>query len=710
MNNAKKFSESARPKSLEMSRRVKDISGDELLLRSANKEMKAGYTVVLQALEIANAALQTVANLDEIVKAFSDKEVEYLQAVYANDFYREVQAILNRLLARGVVFSPGMIGKQRYYGSVNVLDPETSPLPRKQSRRQRVMSLVRATVEELGRAVLIGDVLDYAKRIPAYVDIQPVFITRSLLSLVETKQIKCVGTIRGDEKGAKLYLPSELDPALYWPKEPLTWLGLVEKVFNKLWEQRKSEAIANGRKPRAISTGEVRARLAAMPTPHPNLNNPKLVVNALLQLSRTSETVIRKIEREGKKNVLWVPIGALDDDIDVGDAYASDVERVGEALCRAVQRLGRPVNLREVRDEIDNDPYLQPSGTSSIASILSDAAKETIDWKHKARRPRIMRRVLRAGRVDGDSYYYHDERSLPQAQNCLRLRQIESSWELAYAEENLRTLSTCSLVTVAAGRAMMVVAQTKAFLDELGCLFEDGRLDVVTREEAETLHATISATAKDAEQILSSHSKDLDLQTDVALTIPGWTAEELLPIIKPFYPRAQNVETPNELVRLLDKDIRRFPNPNFESRFSKNPSSAAEYLYDRTDALLFIAKQWGRFECRLQANFAWNELRWLRDPRFVFPALESKDFNRRLAAISCLAFLWSDEGNALLKRIAVDSPDYGIRTSALWAYAFANGEQGREFAMERFRDDPDSSVRAFAEQIIQPNESSLWSM
>jgi hypothetical protein len=257
---------------------------------------------------------------------------------------------------------------------------------------------------------------------------------------------------------------------------------------------------------------------------------------------------------------------------------------------------------------------------------------------------------------------------------------------------------------------MMIIAQTKAFLDELGCLFEDGRLDVVTREEAEALRATISGIAEDAEQILSSHPKDLDLPSHVALTIPGWTAEELLQVIKPFYPRAQKIETPNDLVRLLDRDIRRFPNPNFQYRFSNNPSSAAEYLYDRTDALLFIAKQWGRFECRLQANFAWNELHWLRDPRFVFPALESKDFNRRLAAISCLAFLWSDEGNTLLKRIAVDSPDYGIRTSALWAYVFASGEVGREFAKERFKDDPDASVRAFAEQIIQPNELSLWLM
>ncbi len=710
MDKAKKTSDTTRTNASHTSRQAKGIAVRASTSAPIQGELKAEHAVVLQALEIANLALQRVVSLEEIIKALSAAEVEALESAYDNSLIQSLPLILRKLTARDIVFSPGRIGKQRYYGSTNVLNPEYSKLPEIKSRRQRVLSLVRDTVQKLERAVRIGDVIDHAQGISAYADIIPVFITRSLLSLVETGEIKCVGTIRGDAKGTRLYLPSELDPSLYWPKEPLSWIGLVEKVFNQIWEERKAEAEAVGRKPRPISTGEVRARMAAMPDPHPRLNNPQYMINAMLQLAKTDDAVIRKIEREGERILLWVPVGVSDDEIEIRDGYAKNSERVAEALRRTVERLGRPVNTREVQEEINNDPFLRPSGTSRIASILADAAKETVDWNHKERRPRVTRHVLRAGRVDGVAYYYHDTKTLPKAQNYVRLRQIESSWESASVEENLLTLPSCSLASVAVGRAMLVAAQTKAFLDELGRLFEDGKLDVFTRSEAETLQNTIRRINDDAEKALSSYTNDYGLPAEVDLAIPGWTAEELLPVIKPFYTRAQKIETPNVLVRLLHGDIRRFPNPNFESRFSKIPASAVEYLYDRTDALLFIARQWGGYECRLQANFARNELRQLRDPRFVFPALDSEDFNRRLAAVSCLAFLWSDEGNTLLKRIAITDRDYGIRMSALWAYAFANGEAGHEFVMSRSRDDPEARVRDFAKQIVQPDELSVWSM
>jgi hypothetical protein len=40
-----------------------------------------------------------------------------------------ISSILGMLTKRGLVFSPGRIGKHRYYGSTDVLDPEKSPLP-----------------------------------------------------------------------------------------------------------------------------------------------------------------------------------------------------------------------------------------------------------------------------------------------------------------------------------------------------------------------------------------------------------------------------------------------------------------------------------------------------------------------------------------------------------------------------------------------------
>lgn len=188
----------------------------------------------------------------------------------------------------------------------------------------------------------------------------------------------------------------------------------------------------------------------------------------------------------------------------------------------------------------------------------------------------------------------------------------------------------------------------------------------------------------------------------------GWTAEELLRVLRPLYPRASEIETPHELVRLLHGDIRRIPNPAFGSRFLPDPLQAAEFLFDRTDALLYIAKQWGGLECCLQANLACHELGLLRDPRFIFPALESQSVDERLTTLACCAFLWSDEGNDRLKQAAMREAEPGLRASALWAYKFAGGEWAQELAGVMRQHDPSAEVREFAAQVYEADAAGIW--
>lgn len=88
------------------------------------------------------------------------------------------------------------------------------------------------------------------------------------------------------------------------------------------------------------------------------------------------------------------------------------------------------------------------------------------------------------------------------------------------------------------------------------------------------------------------------------------------------------------------------------------------------------------------------------DPRFILPALESRDFNERLTGVSCLAFFWSDQGNELLRHIATDDQDYGVRQSALWAYGFATGDEGVSLVNGRAKEDLDARVREFAEDML----------
>ncbi|MGB7922591.1 MAG: hypothetical protein WCF57_05045 [Pyrinomonadaceae bacterium] len=250
--------------------------------------------------------------------------------------------------------------------------------------------------------------------------------------------------------------------------------------------------------------------------------------------------------------VFWAPIDVPDADLDLGDSYAKDTERVAEALRRAVQRIGRPVNKREVQREIDEDPFLRLVGTSGLASVLTDSSRETVAGENQARRTRVTRHVFKVGRINGDAYYFHDSKKLPQALAYIRLRQIESVWEMTRAEDNLNSLKTCSLRTVAVGRAMLILAETRRIMEEVELLFEDQKMDVFTQKEAAKLRDLITRTAEDAKLWLSAQDvSSYKLPQEVTTDVPGWTAEELLPYLKPVYPRARRVKVPHEIVRLL---------------------------------------------------------------------------------------------------------------------------------------------------------------
>lgn len=668
---------------------------------SKPREIKSTHKIVLQALEIANRALKRVATVKEIRKALLREEIEELQASYAKNIENSVSVILSLLITRGNVFSPGKIGTQRYYGSTDILNPSTSPLPDNRSRRQRVLELVHRSVTELNRAVLVGDVMVYAAERAEFRNITPEAITRDILGLVTTKDIILVGTIRGDGRGVNLYLPSDLDPKLYMPKEPLTWLELVANTFNEIWADHKKEAEKLSSRPKPITTSEVRARLRSMPNPHPNLDDPQTVVSALIQLASTSRPLIKNINREGERSARWVPFETINEDIDIDDSYASDFERIGEAVDRAVKRLGMPVTTCDAQDEVDRDPSLRPAGKSNLANVISEAAKETIGVKGRPRRTRIIRRVFRVGSVKDTSYYFNDAERLPTAKSYVALRRYELMWEESQILEDLEGIKSCSLPTAIAGRAMMAVAEINLILGGVVDLIKSNEMDESTREDALALQRNLNNALKYAKEKLSYYAlEDTNLPVEVTSEAPGWTAAELLPIISPLYPTARNIDHPSKLIPLLEKSIRRVLNPEYKNRFDSDARAAAESLFDRTDALLYMALTFGGRECRLQARFARNELGLLRDPRFIFPALVSSDFHQRLIGVSCLAFLWSEEGNDQLRRLAVEDSDLGVRQSALWAYWFSNNEDGWELIKRRAHDDPEEIIRSFAQNVI----------
>lgn len=274
-------------------------------------------------------------------------------------------------------------------------------------------------------------------------------------------------------------------------------------------------------------------------------------------------------------------------------------------------------------------------------------------------------------------------------------------WEESKICEDLEGIKLCSLPAVAAGRAMMAITEINHNLEGVVELINSNEMDESIREDALALRLKLSSALKDAKDKFCSYAPEApNLNVEAVSEVPGWTAAELLPIISPLYPAARNIDRTSKLIPLLEKSIQRVPNPTYENRFTSDARAAAEFLFDRTDALLYMSLTFGGRECRLQARFARNELGLLRDPRFIFPALVSSDFHQRLIGVSYLAFVWSDEGNKQLRHLAVEDPDPGVRQSALWAHGFSNNDDGWELIKHRAEDDTTEFVRSFAQTII----------
>lgn len=672
-------------------------------------EPKPAHEIILRALEIANRALRRTVSVDEVLKALLPKEINVLEETYSGDLSSRVSVILKLLCGRGYAFSPGKVGTRRFYGAVSVLNPIT-PLPAmEESRRQCVLRLVRRAVQNLGRAARISDILEHAASCPEAHHLSPTDITHDVLSLKAEGELRHVGSIRGDGKGINFYLPADLDPKDYLLPESLTWLQAVERTFNDLWGECVGRAIEEGVKPRPVSTGEVRARLRTSFQHTENLADPMVLVNAMQQLARTKCPVVRKVRRPGHRAILWAPVGTLDQELDLGDAYASDVERVCEAVCRAEHALNRPVGLRDVQDQVDLDSSLQPVGSLSIFSILADAAKETFSESGGVRFKRATQKVYRVGKIADCSYY--STRRTSEAKAFIEFGRLELRWTAMQVAEQLKTLDACSLPCVATGRVLLLATELSNIMHALNQILESSSLRGESMSKADELRRHMYEACNTTFDWLDSYAlNDPRLPTEVDTNVPGWTADELLEVVRPLYPRSQKLKQGAQLLPLMGDAIRRILNPEFLNRFSKNQRLASEYLFDRTDALIYIAKEWGGYECCLQATLAANELGRLRDPRFVFPALEAPDFNARLSAVACLAFLSSEPSNERLRAIAINDPDSGVRQSALWAYGFAGAPDTQQLLISRSEEDEDVRVQEFAREVLQMNQDSWWSL
>lgn len=675
--------------------------------RVVNCRMKAEHKIVWQSLEAANNMWKRTVLISEIVEAFTPEEKALLQCVYTKKLGEAVAVILELLARRDLVFVK-QGSRFRYFGSLRLLDPAACVLPEDPlSRRQSVLNLTREAVAFYKRAVRAGDFPEFIKNRPAAAHLNQVLIVRDLKSLSETGELKIVNTVRGDGSGLNLYLPSELESGDYLPDSNLTWLECVLNTFQTIWNERTARATDEGNLPQPITTAEIRARLEADADPHPRLEEPKAVTNALKSLSETDNPNIRRIKIRATGAVLWVPADVADEQTISCGGVGSDSNKVAVAVERAVARLNHPVTAADIEEEIEADLTLLPTGSQSVARLLSEISKSKIADGNGGQRERVTSLVQRAGSVGGRSYYATANCDIESARLYTGYLNRREQWESLTALENVDTIEICRLPGVKQGRMLLLQKETNNFRRVFLKMLSTKKINSETRRMIEDLLRQTERTARTVQERLRSNPDD-SLPADVATEVPGLTAAELMETYRPLYPMVDGIKDVNRMIVLCSRYLRRMPSETFTSRFSSVDGEAAEHLFDRADALMHAAIKWGGRECRYQALIARHELGLLRDAHFVLPELKSADYEKRVAAVACLAFLQSEDANESLYYILQNDPIAAVRRSALWAFAFAGGKPAMKLIARIAESDGDEQVRDLATIITQSECEKLW--
>jgi hypothetical protein len=283
----------------------------------------------------------------------------------------------------------------------------SAPVPT--SARQQVRYAVAAAISTSGCRVHCGHIVDAATSYPALADLKLTrrVVAAALANLAASGQVVRVAEREAaDTLGRHWYLLPGLDERDYpEPEEGPRWLDLVRVAFGTAWGARREELHGIARRPCPVTTADVRGVLEQyIPRPR-QLDDARYVGNALQQLASGQSPAIRKISRPGQGQVFWAPHDVPDASLAINHAYASDADRVAEAVRRAARWTGEAVSAAEVRAEIQRDPALALHGGSLVSQVLSDLARPLVSYGTGRRASRATRRVLRSCGYDGANRY-----------------------------------------------------------------------------------------------------------------------------------------------------------------------------------------------------------------------------------------------------------------------------------------------------------------
>lgn len=632
-----------------------------------------------------------------------------------------VRDALAAAVRNGVLEQHDEFGQTRYWVA-GTLDQA----PRN-SRRQLVAAIASSAVIATGRAMLVGEIVEFAES--RYADVYgpagltPTLVGQSLASLVQTGDFVVAGTVRGGVggMGTNLYMPTRLyaSAGALLPTSPLTWTAYAADVFEVMWKERASAAEKVGMRPRAITTDEFRVRLksdeAAPACPVAldrwgvDLGDAQTVVNVLGALSRGTAPVTRRVPGI---SAAWLPAGAADDAADVSGSFAKDADRVVEALRRAMARAGEPaVSAKQVAAECEADPALAPVGKTTVARALSDAARTAIVTTGGLRTRRRVQRVQRLGSAGGVALYTAPPEIGGDVAVRAAVRHVETRGLLTEAARlglgaEYRDADCHPTTVIAVGR-MRLLRQRGLSLAERAKAVASGpggrgaASDALDALEVEMRELADRAAAWE-------RFRRVTAPQGIQNTAPVITAAELRELLAGVTTSVTLGDPLGAIVSRFTRLIPRVPNPRFERRQSRNPETAAEYHYDLTGALLYAAREWGGVRARVAAAVAEAALGPLRDARFVLEAIQSPHAVERIRHVQTLAFLRGPDVIECLRSRLENDVDHGVRAVALWAYGFAGGSDANVIVADVAAADPEPSVRKDATRLLAAATQGWW--
>jgi len=687
----------------------KTKSGKTLFFTLADGNVRAVHTNQFRfdigtILDELSEELSRPVQCAEIVEAYQRKYNLKQNQKEKYNLRDSVAQTMTQFVRHKLIFSKSARNR-RFYGSFRVIDSDFQVehlVPK--NLWERILNLVYEAVKENNNEpVRANDVSTYAMK-KGIDDISHKQIVENMWSLTTMGRLKIIDRIRGDGNTGRTYFhPESINPRWRLIFDDVTFIEAVHSIFNELWKERITEANNENRLVRPPTTAELQDRIKSSPKISKFSKKNWEITSALRSLTKGKNLRIRSIsQRNGM--FLWMPISCKDESLDLQNTYSSNALKVVAAVERAFERYERPVNTVEIQQEISLDENLKLHNQLSLhINLVSICVRP--GYKAKSGVKPAQRLIKIAGRIDGKAQFAPINASDKKCSIYIAFEDTKIKWRRFQEKESLGRIDNCLLPSVKIGRTLLYindiqklkanlpVVQSKTLTPEYINL--RNHLDEAEDEAKQFLHALDSTGIPDK-------VKDSD---------QGLNAHETAEFLAPFYPPAkQLIKFGKSETRTITGRIRhlfeRIPNPVFRTKNRKDPKTAAQYLFELTDLLCKTALRWGGEEARYQANIALQELGNLRDSRFVVPALNSGQFEHRLLAISCLAFLRTEYES--IRHLAVSDPGSEVRISALWALAFMNDKNYKNTAEHILRTDHNDEVRNFAEKILNYSEIEIW--